>query len=169
MTCCFIGHRKVKHQKELEYHLLNVVRYLIAQNVTTFLFGDHSDFNTLCYGVVSELKETNPTIKRVHVRTDYPNADAYTMRFLTEGYEDSICPDGIASAGKAAYVERNQAMILASDFCVFYYNENYLPDLRKASKKALTSYQPKSGTQIAFDFAKAQGKVIINLYTGDSK
>ena len=133
MTCCFIGHRKVKHQKELERQLLDVVRYLIAQNVTTFLFGDHSDFNTLCYGVVSELKETNPTIRRVHVRTDYPNADAYTMRFLTEGYEDSICPDGIAS------VERNQTMILASDFCVFYYNENYLPDLRKASKKALTS------------------------------
>ena len=82
---------------------------------------------------MSELKETNPTIRRVHVRTDYPNADAYTMRFLTEGYEDSISPDGIAS------VERNQTMILASDFCVFYYNENYLPDLRKASKKALTS------------------------------
>ena len=113
MTCCFIGHRKEKHQKELERQLLDVVRYLIAQNVTTFLFGDHSDFNTLCYGVVSELKETNPTIRRVHVRTDYPNADAYTMRFLTEGYEDSICPDGIAS------VERNQTMILASDFCVF--------------------------------------------------
>lgn len=48
-------------------------------------------------------------------------------------------------------------MALASDFCVFYYNENYLPDMRKASKKALTSYQSKSGMQIAFDFAKAQG------------
>ena len=87
------------------------------------------------------------------------------MRFLTEGYEDSICPDGIASAGKASYVERNHAMVLASDFCVFYYNENYLPDMRKASKKVLTNHQPKSGTQLAFDFAKAQGKVIINLYT----
>ena len=46
-----------------------------------------------------------------------------------------------------------------------YYNENYLPDMRKASKKVLTNYQPKGGTQLAFDFAKAQGKVIINLYT----
>ena len=49
-------------------------------------------------------------------------------------------------------------MVLASDFCVFYYNENYLPDMRKASKKALTSYLPKSGTQLAFDFEKTQGK-----------
>ena len=63
------------------------------------------------------------------------------------------------------YVERNHAMVLASDFCVFYYNENYLPDMRKASKKVLTNYQPKRETQLAFDFAKAQGKVIINLYT----
>ena len=37
--------------------------------------------------------------------------------------------------------------------------------MRKASKKVLTNYQPKGGTQLAFDFAKAQGKVVINLYT----
>ena len=82
------------------------------------------------------------------------------MRFLTEGYEDSICPDGIASAGKASYVERNHAMVLASDFCVFYYNENYLPDMRKASKKVLTNYQPKSGTQLAFGTRKSYHQFI---------
>ena len=71
------------------------------------------------------------------------------------------------SAGKAAYVERNQAMIQASDFCVFYFNNEYLPASRKESKKAITSYQPKSGTGIAFDYAKANGKTIINLYTED--
>lgn len=95
------------------------------------------------------------------------NADAYTMQFLLDGYEDSICPDGVAAAGKAAYVERNQAMIQASDFCVFYFNDEYLPESRKESKKAITSYQPKSGTRLAFDYAKANGKTIINLYTED--
>jgi len=89
------------------------------------------------------------------------------MQFLLDGYEDSICPDGVAAAGKAAYVERNQAMIRASDFCVFYYNNEYLPASRKESKKAITSYQPKSGTGLAFDYAKAHGKTIINLYTED--
>ena len=89
------------------------------------------------------------------------------MQFLLDGYEDSICPDGVAAAGKAAYVERNQAMIRASDFCVFYYNNEYLPASRKESKKAITSYQSKSGTGLAFDYAKAHGKTIINLYEED--
>ena len=80
--------------------------YLLEQGVATFLFGDHSEFNTLCYKVVSELREVYPQIRRIHYRTDYPDADAYTMQFLLDGYEDSICPDGVAAAGKSAYVER---------------------------------------------------------------
>ena len=122
MTCCFIGHRKIKHKKELASRLRDSICYLLEQGVAIFLFGDHSEFNTLCYKVVSELREVYPQIRRIHYRTDYPDADAYTMQFLLDGYEDSICPDGVAAAGKAAYVERNQAMILASDFCVFYYS-----------------------------------------------
>ena len=164
MTCCFIGHRRIKHKKELASRLRDNICYLLEQGVATFLFGDHSEFNTLCYKVVSELREVYPQIRRIHSRTDYPDADAYTMQFLLDGYEDSICPDGVAAAGKAAYVERNQAMIQASDFCVFYFNNEYLPARRKESKKAITSYQPKSGTGIAFDYAKAHGRTIINLY-----
>lgn len=167
MTCCFIGHRRIKHKKELASRLRDNICYLLEQGVATFLFGDHSEFNTLCYEVVSELREVYPKIRRIHYRTDYPDADAYTMQLLLDGYEDSICPDGVAAAGKAAYVERNQAMIQASDFCVFYFNNEYLPASRKESKKAITSYQPKSGTGVAFDYAKAHGRTIINLYEED--
>ena len=167
MTCCFIGHRRIKHKKELASRLRDNICYLLEQGVATFLFGDHSEFNTLCYEVVSELREVYPKIRRIHYRTDYPDADAYMMQFLLDGYEDSICPDGVAAAGKAAYVERNQAMIQASDFCVFYFNNEYLPASRKESKKAITSYQPKSGTGVAFDYAKAHGRTIINLYEED--
>lgn len=34
--------------------------YLLEQGVAIFLFGDHSEFNTLCYKVVSELREVYP-------------------------------------------------------------------------------------------------------------
>ena len=94
MTCCFIGHRRIKHKKELASRLRDNICYLLEQGVATFLFGDHSEFNTLCYEVVSELREVYPKIRRIHYRTDYPDADAYTMQFLLDGYEDSICPDG---------------------------------------------------------------------------
>ena len=55
-------------------------------------------------------------------------------------------------------------MIKASDFCVFYYNEEYKPPLRKPSKNALFPYQPKSGTMLAYQYAKQKKKEIINLY-----
>ncbi len=55
-------------------------------------------------------------------------------------------------------------MIDASDICIFYYNESYQPPLRKNSKKDYTSYQPKSGTGIAFAYAKQKKKKIINLF-----
>ena len=60
MTCCFIGHRKIKHKKELASRLRDNICYLLEQGVATFLFGDHSEFNTLCYKVVSELREVYP-------------------------------------------------------------------------------------------------------------
>ena len=77
-------------------------------------------------------------------------------------------PDGVENAGVASYVERNQAMINSSDICVFYYDENYLPARRKQSRHALSDYQPKSGTKIAFEYAVKKGKQIINVAMEES-
>lgn len=167
MICCFIGHRKIDQTDELKNRLRSVICALIALGVTTFLFGDHSAFNTLCYEMVTELKEEYPKIQRIHLRTNYPDADDYTKQFLMSGYEDCICPEGVATAGKAAYIVRNQAMIRASDFCVFYYSGGDCPERRKASNRTLTSHQPRNGTKVALDYARAKDKVVINLYSGE--
>ena len=76
--------------------------------------------------------------------------------------------DRIWSAGKASYVERNQDMIDASDYCVCYYNEHYQPPKRKYSKRDVFEYQPKSGTGLAYEYAtyKLQSNkklIIINI------
>ena len=67
------------------------------------------------------------------------------------------------TSGKAQYVERNQAMIDESDVCIFYYDEKYQPPLRKQSRRALNDYQPKSGTRVAYEYAKRKKKDVINL------
>ena len=67
-------------------------------------------------------------------------------------------------AGKASYVERNQEMINQSDYCIVYYDDNYLPPRRKNSRRDLTDYQPKSGTAIAYDYAVKKKKKIINVF-----
>ena len=72
----------------------------------------------------------------------------------------------ISSNIKMLYVERNQEMINASDYCIFRYNPDYQPPRRKYSK--IGDYQSKSGSALAYGYAsqrKRGGKdlSIINL------
>ena len=68
-TCCFFGHRKIAQTEELRIELYRIIQELVEQkNVHTFLFGSKSRFDSLCYEVVSSLKEKYPHIRRVYVR-----------------------------------------------------------------------------------------------------
>ena len=85
------------------------------------------------------------------------------------GVEEEIEHKTKWTSGRAQYVERNQAMIDDSDFCIFYYDENYLPKRRKSSWRDFTDYQPKSGTSIAYKYATRERKdnkkvIIYNVY-----
>ena len=102
----------------------------------------------------------------------YPELGEQYMGYILRDFEDTYMPERIENAGVARYVERNQEMIInASDYSIFYYNENYKPPRRKYSKRSVGDYQPKSGTKVAFDYAnqrKNGGKdlTIINLFKG---
>ncbi len=73
-------------------------------------------------------------------------------------YDEFKISERVKKAGKASYVERNQDMINDSDICVFFYKEEYKPELDNR-------YRPsgKSGTHLAYDYAKKKGKNIINI------
>ena len=164
-TCSFFGHRNTKATPALCERLKNtIIRLINEEGVTRFLFGSASRFDELCLKTVTELKEEYPEIKRVYMRSCYPYLRESYKEYLLELYDDTLMPERVENAGKASYVERNEEMIKASDFCVFYYNEEYKPPLRKQSKNALFPYQPKSGTMLAYQYAKQKKKEIINLY-----
>ena len=78
------------------------------------------------------------------------------------GFEKEVEHKTKYTAGKASYVERNRAIIDDSDYCIFYYDENYMSKLRQYSKDSIY-YQPKSGTKLAYEYAKRKNKVIINV------
>ena len=170
-VCCFIGHRNVKKTTELKEKLMKTVRWLITEKgVDQLLFGSKSNFDDFCQEVVKELREEYPHIKRVYVRTYYPELGEPYIGYILRDFEDTYMPERIENAGVARYVERNQEMINASDYCIFYYDENYQPSRRKYSKRSVGDYQPKSGTKVAFDYAnqrKRGGKdiTIINLFS----
>ena len=163
-SVCFIGHRKIKNTPELQRRIYDTLSGLILNGTINFIFGDHSEFNDLCYKIVTDLKTNYPQIRRIHFRKVYENADDYTMKFLTFGYEESICPERVGEAGRASYIERNRAMIIESACCIFYYDKDYAPKRSLTNHTGLTNRSPKSGTAIAFRYAKSKNKCVINLF-----
>ena len=178
-SCCFIGHRKVNCSEDLRQKVSEIVESLfVKNNVTRFLFGSRSEFNTLCLDIVSELKKKHPTIIRIDYSTGHELAMLETDRkswekiFSLIPTKDSkrlyvveeIIHKTRYDSGRASYVERNQEMIDDSDYCIFYYDQNYLPPPRRL-KGAMTTYQTKSGTRIAYEYAKRKKKHIINVFS----
>lgn len=176
-TCCFIGHREIKITEELKKEICGYIENLIVkENVKVFLFGSKSEFDYLCLKIVTELKEKYKDIKRVEYTCKSENVILESEREKWEriysdlekrevyllGVEEEYEHERKYTAGKAAYVERNEAMIDDSDYCIFYYNENYVP--LQSKDKGIISSRPKSGTAIAYKYAKRKKKIIKNFY-----
>ena len=163
-TCCFFGHRKIENTEQIRSNLYNAIKELIIYNkVETFLVGSKSDFDDLCREVVGELRQKYPHIKRVYVRAEYPYISESYKEHLLRRCEVTYYPLRAVEAGRAVYVERNCEMIDKSKYCIAYYTEGYAPPTRKNSKRDLIPYQPKSGTQIAYEYAEKKKKHIINV------
>ena len=57
-TCCFIGHREINVTDELKEKLCVLIEHLITEeSIDTFLFGSKSQFDDLCYDIVTEIKK----------------------------------------------------------------------------------------------------------------
>lgn len=170
-TCTFIGHRKIDITEELKRSLLQIIEKLITEHhVVNFLFGSRSEFDRLCHLIVTQLKEKYPFLKRIAYTCKSETCTLESQRAKWEkiyssvlnkeinllGVEEEYEHKNKYTAGKASYIERNQAMINNSDFCIFYYDENY--QLEKLFNKS------KSGTALSFAYAKQKKKNIINLF-----
>ncbi|MBE7100180.1 MAG: DUF1273 family protein [Clostridiales bacterium] len=162
-SCSFFGHRDTSQTEELKQKIMETVEQLIVEEgVDTFLFGSRSKFDELCHMVVTELKEKYPHIQRIaylckhetaclagagmslkHQIKELTGRDMYVAE-----YEDVKKSDRVNSAGRAAYVERNQWMIDESDYCVFY--------------REMTRFNQKSGVFAAWDYAKQKRLICIS-------
>ena len=173
-ACSFFGHRDTPQTEELKQKVRETVeRLIVEEGVDTFLFGSRSKFDELCHMVVTELKEKYPRIERIAYLCKHETGclvgkgkdEQCRIKELTgrdvyvPEYEDIKKSDRVNSAGRAAYVERNQEIINISNFCVFYYNLNHLSPKRKNSKENIGERQLKSGTQLTFDYVHKRKKL----------
>lgn len=177
-VCCFFGHRNTTLTTQQYDKLKNTIEDLIVKhNIKFFLFGSRSDFDFVCHKIVTEFKNKYPFIvrkcytcrsetcilesEREYWEKIYSNLKKEKITLL--GVEEEIEHQTKYISGKASYIERNKAMINDSDYCIFYYDENYRPKMRTYSKQSVLNYQPNSGTAIAYNYAKQKHKKIINL------
>lgn len=157
MKVAFIGHRRIEHSQKLKDGLIELITNLINnENAETFLFGSKSEFDNLCYSVVSELKTFYPHIRRIYVRAEYQYIDKSYEDYLLQFYEDTYFPSEVEGAGKLTYIKRNQVLIDRCDLLVAYCDENYQPKSKRG--------KVNSGTKTAVDYAKKKHTRIINLF-----
>lgn len=162
--CCVIGHRKIDDTEALRKRVYDTIIALIGEGADTFLFGSRSKFDSLCLEIVTDIKQRFPHIRRIYVRAEYSNISEDYERYLLSMYDETYFPENVKGAGRASYVKRNFDMIDKADLCIFYYNKDCKPPVKTATRKQLFSYQPKSGTKVAFEYATLKKKTILNLY-----
>lgn len=131
-SCCFFGHRKIENINTLEQSLTEVIEKLIKEDeIDRFYFGSKSEFDDLCYQIVSNLRNKYPHIERIYVRSKDAQIGESYEKYLLQSYERTYFPRRILGAGKAAYVERNYEMINQCVICIIYLDETYLPPQRR--------------------------------------
>ena len=176
---CFIGHRKVENKEKVFEEVKRVVKDLIKQEgVLEFLFGSNSEFDSICYEVVTSFMSSVPSIRRIRytcisescvlererVSLEKKFSSVLGEEIHLRGFEEEVHHKTRLVAGRASYIERNKAMIDDSDLCVFYYNENYDVAPKKQAQKNLVQCRPKSGTRLSYKYAKNKNKKLINIY-----
>lgn len=177
-SCCFIGHRKINVDDNFRNKLVDIIEDLIINyDVKRFLFGSKSEFNSLCYDIVNDLKNKYPFIKRIFYSSRSEGCileedkekwiEIYKSKLSDEKlfvFDGEVEFKNKYSSGRANYLERNMAMIDDSKYCIFYYDNEYEPSLRKYSRCSIGYYQPSSGTKKAYLYALRKKKKIINCF-----
>ena len=163
-ACSFFGHRDTPQTEELKQKVRETVeRLIVEERVDTFLSGSRSNFDELCYIVVTELKEKYPHIQRIAYLCKHESGclagegkdEQRRIKELTgrdvyvREFEDIKKSDRVNSAGRAAYVERNYWMINDSNFVVVHLEEG--------------RNDGKSGTRLAYKYSLRQKKSMITV------
>ena len=153
MTVAIIWHRKIDKTPELVKKVNDVLISLIEnKNADTFIFGSRSEFDDLCYKIITKIKINYPHIKRIYAMAEYDNGGEDYRNYLLSYYEYVFYDDSIRGAGVLSYVKRNQLMVNMCDVLVVYYNLKYKPA------------RSNSGTKLAVEYARQRNKFVINVF-----
>lgn len=139
-SCSVFGHSKISITDELKKRLYKIFEIVIVNhNVKYFYFGGFSEFDDLCWQVVTELKKSYEHIYRIFCLSN-PRHQRLSKRpkwLKEEDYEEVIYLDLTFDYWYNRIYFRNCEMIDRSDYVVFYVNHSENSGAYKALKYAL--------------------------------
>lgn len=121
-TCSCFGHSDVDITDELTARTMIEINKAINDGVRIFLFGDRSDFDDLCYDLVTKKRNAEPqlNIKRVFCFALDKQLRKSPRWFIQKEYEALECPTKDFDYWYTAIYYRNLAMIDQSDLILFW-------------------------------------------------
>ena len=148
-VCSFFGHRDVEITDELTEKATKEIERVIVEGCRTFYFGGYSDFDSLCYRIVTQIKEEKPELdlKRIYCVSQERYLRKKVRYFNRDDYDDVIYLMPSFEGWYKSIYYRNCAMIDSSDFVIFYCEE-----------------KPESGAYKAYKYALKAKKKIVNLF-----
>lgn len=137
--CSFFGHRNVECKEEVFYRVLNLVKKLIKDNYSIFLFGGFGEFDDICYAVVTQLKKEYPYLRRVYCYSDEKQFLREKRRglILDTDYEKFEFLSLDYDYWYTRIYFRNCKMVDLSDIIVFYAEEKESSGAFKTLKYAV--------------------------------
>ena len=135
--CSFFGHRDVEITDELFAKTTAEIEKSVNFGCRIFYFGGFSDFDALCYKIVTQIKERKPNIKRVFCVPQEKYLRKNAPYFKREDYDEIIYLEPSFEGWYKSIYFRNCAMIDQSDVVIFYVEERKSSGAYKALKYAL--------------------------------
>ena len=148
--CSFFGHRDVDITEQLYELVLAEVMKTVEFGCRTFYFGGYGDFDSLCYKIVTKIRDEKPELKitRIYCVSQERYLRKKVRYFNSEDYDEIIYLTPSFDGWYKSIYFRNCAMIDKSDYIIFY-----------AENKA------DSGAYKAYKYAKRKkDKRILNIW-----
>ena len=139
-SCSVFGTNKMVITDELKERLYNVFIDLLEKDFKVFYFGGFSEFDDICYQIITKLKEQYTDIHRIFCVAD-PRWERPSKRpkwLNDEAYEEIVYLDLAYDYWYTRIYYRNCEIINQSDYIVFYAPENNSSGAYKSLKYAKT-------------------------------
>ncbi len=129
-TCCFTGHRTIRHTPALVHALEAVIISCIEKGVTDFYAGGALGWDTLCAQTVIALRDRAYPQIRLHLILPCPeeaqtakwsDAQRTLFREIKKAADSFIILSD--SYTKTCMKHRNQQLVELADCCICFYNE----------------------------------------------